>query len=110
MIPLIAHKLAAIQDVCRRHGVRRLELFGSASDQADFDPNRSDVDIIISFPPGADLGAWMARYLDIKEDLQNVLGKSVDLVMDSAIRDPLFRQEAGRMRQVVYASQDTEAA
>lgn len=38
MHPLIAAQLPAIAEVCRRHQVRRLEVFGSAARCADFNP------------------------------------------------------------------------
>lgn len=41
----------AIADVCRKHGVGRLELFGSVL-RDDFEPNRSDVDVLVEYLPG----------------------------------------------------------
>jgi hypothetical protein len=38
------------------------------------------------------------------------LGRPVELVMETALRNPLFRREADKTRQVIYAVQDTEAA
>lgn len=35
--------------ICRRFGVRRLDVFGSASRGTDFDPEHSDVDFLVEF-------------------------------------------------------------
>ena len=35
--------------LCRRYGVRRLEVFGSAARAADFDPKTSDADFLVEF-------------------------------------------------------------
>ena len=37
--------------LCRRHGVARLDVFGSAARGVDFDPARSDVDLLVEFAP-----------------------------------------------------------
>ncbi len=56
MLPLIAECRSEIAALCRRFGVRRLAVFGSAARGADFDPQRSDVDFLVEFDslePGA---------------------------------------------------------
>jgi predicted nucleotidyltransferase len=46
-------------DLCRRYGVRRLDVFGSAARGADFDVATSDVDFLVQFgPPGDDLARF----------------------------------------------------
>lgn len=110
MIRLIEQKLDSIHSICRRHQVRRLELFGSASDPSAFDPGRSDIDFIVSFAPGADLGPWMAEFFQLRDELQQSLQRPVELVMEKALRNSLFRSEAEKTRQVLYAAPDTEAA
>ena len=49
MLSLIAEHRAEIAALCRRFGVRRLAVFGSAARGADFDPARSDVDFLVEF-------------------------------------------------------------
>jgi uncharacterized protein len=99
-----------VRSACRRHGVVRLEVFGSAADADRFDPNRSDIDFIVSFSSGADLGPWIKTYFDLRDELQSILARPVELVMESAIRDPMFRQEADRTRELIYAAAKPEAA
>jgi uncharacterized protein len=110
VIPLVQQQLDAIGAACRRHGVARLDLFGSAGRAANFDPATSDVDFIVSFRPDADLGPWLAEYFDLRDEIQRVLQRPVDLVMEAAMSNALFRREAERTRQLVYAAQDTETA
>jgi predicted nucleotidyltransferase len=50
MPPLIEDNLDEIGRLCRVHGVRRLEVFGSIL-RSDFDPQRSDVDVLVEFEP-----------------------------------------------------------
>ena len=52
MLPFIEAQRAAIAELCRRFHVRRLDVFGSAARGTDFDPSRSDVDLLVSYHPG----------------------------------------------------------
>lgn len=109
MIPLSEFQ-DAIEALCRRYGVERLELFGSAASE-DFDPKRSDVDFLVRFPPNYNFGPWMSRLQEFEEQLSALLGRGVDLVMESALRNPWFRREAEKTRTVVYdASKDAKVA
>ena len=103
MIPLIEHHLDAIRALCREFEVSRLEIFGSAATD-DFDPDRSDVDFLVEFAPETDLGPWMKRYFDLKERLEQLLGRPVDLVMVGALRNPYFIRSVNESRQVLYAA------
>ena len=51
----IADKKAQLAKICRRYGVMRLEVFGSAARGADFDPATSDADFLVEFDPDSDL-------------------------------------------------------
>jgi len=79
----IADKRPALAALCRRFGVERLELFGSATRAADFDPTRSDVDFLVTFAPHSRND--LAVFADLKEALEALLGRSVDLVEREAV-------------------------
>ena len=109
MIPLLKNHLEPLKTACTRHGVARLEVFGSAADPGAFDAARSDVDFIVSFPRDTDLGPWLKVYFELRDELCRILGRPVDLIMESAMRNPLFQREANRTREVLYTAQDTKA-
>ena len=50
MTGVLEVKLGAIAAVCVRHGVVRLDAFGSAL-RDDFRPDESDVDLLVEFAP-----------------------------------------------------------
>jgi predicted nucleotidyltransferase len=79
----IAAKREAIAELCRRYGVARLEIFGSAARGVDFEPLASDVDFLVTFVPRA--RADLAVFLDLREALEALLGRSVDLVERPAV-------------------------
>ena len=83
MLADIVEKRDALAALCRRYGVTRLEVFGSAARGAGFDPNRSDADFLVTFSPVARND--LAAFADLKEALENLLGRSVDLVEREAV-------------------------
>ena len=103
MNPLIEQNLEAIRALAREYGVARLEVFGSVC-TPEFDPDRSDIDFIIEFPPDYEFGPWLTRYFDPRDRLEALLGRSVDLVMVGAMRKPSFVRSANETRQLLYAA------
>ena len=84
MHPLIEQHREEIAGLCRRFGVRRLEVFGSAARGEDFDPATSDADFLVSFDEATDRSYWK-RVTDLTEALQGLLGRPVDLVERGAV-------------------------
>lgn len=95
-----------IQRLCRQFGVQQLDLFGSAAGEG-FDAAHSDIDFVVDFGPGeqADL---FNRYFGLKESLERLCGRSVDLVMAGAMVNPHFIESVNRTRQMVYACAPAE--
>ena len=90
----------AVATVCRQLGVKRLDLFGSVTGP-DFGP-KSDIDIVVRFDRSQ--GHMFSRYFDLKERLEQIFSRSVDVVMEDAIRNPYFREAVERTRVNVYES------
>src|SRR6184192_2390265 len=65
-----------VSEFCRARGIRKLSLFGSVL-RDDFDPARSDVDVLAEFEPGALNGVGF-RYFGYGEELSAILGRKVD--------------------------------
>jgi predicted nucleotidyltransferase len=92
--------LRATRDLCVRHRVQRLDLFGSVLTDR-FDPTRSDLDMLVTFqdlPPREYADAWFG----LKEDLEALLGRDVDLVTASSLKNPFFRREVEATRRTVF--------
>jgi predicted nucleotidyltransferase len=107
MAAVLDPHIAELRELCRRFGVARLELFGSATTDA-FDPERSDLDFLVDFDANpADL---FKRYFGLKESLEVLYGREVDLVMTGALANPYFIEAVNQTRQLVYAAEDAQAA
>jgi predicted nucleotidyltransferase len=88
-----------IAEFCRRHGVRKLSLFGSIL-RNDFGPD-SDIDVLVEFGPEGtpsllDLGGMLV-------ELSEMWGRQVDLKTWGFISDRI-RPGIERERQVQYAA------
>lgn len=101
MHDLVRAHLAEIARLCRETGVHRLDLFGSALDERMTDS--SDVDCLVEFDTalGSDL---FGRYFALKEGLQRLLSRPVDLITASSLRNPYFRHEVMETKESLYAA------
>jgi predicted nucleotidyltransferase len=109
MNSVLSQLMPAIEDLCKRHGVAKLELFGSATG-SDFDPERSDFDFIAVFEdtrPGTNYGI---RFLDFIDELESVVGRSVDVLSNQPINNPYLARAVNESRQTIYESAHSQAA
>ena len=74
----IASRKAALLALCHEHKVARLQVFGSVL-RDDFNPVTSDIDFLVDFLPGSEK-PWMGEYLDLKEALEGLFSRKVDLI------------------------------
>jgi predicted nucleotidyltransferase len=90
----------AISELCRRLRVTKLDVFGSATTDS-FGPD-SDFDVLVRFErcvPGL-----FTRYFDLKEGLQAVFGRPVDVIVEDALKNPYFKLGIGQMRKNIYVA------
>lgn len=103
MIADIATHREELAALCRRFHVRRLDVFGSAARAADFDPARSDLDFLVEFEP-LEPGVYVDAFFGLKEGLEQLFAKPVDLLTAASIRNPYFRQGVERSKALLYAA------
>jgi len=99
---MFAQRRTELEALCRRYGVLRLELFGSAAtghNRAD----KSDLDFLVEFGLFPS-GGYADAYFGLLESLEGLFGESVDLVVASAIRNPYFLEAVERTKMLLYAA------
>jgi uncharacterized protein len=96
--PLITSNTAAIADICRRHRVHRLSVFGSAG-RNEFQAD-SDIDLLVEFDAQASIG--LIEYARTRQELQDLLGREIDLVTKHSLR-PELRDSILATAAVLYA-------
>ncbi len=102
MREIIAVTLPDVEELCLRLGVRRLDVFGSALGES-FDLESSDVDILVDFDTRQGFD-YFDSYFSLKEGLERIFGRPVDLVSSSSIRNPYFREQVMETRETLYAA------
>ena len=102
MDALIDLRRAEMDDLCRQLRVRSLDVFGSAA-QGRFDPSSSDVDLVVEFEPMPP-AEYAEAYFSLKEGLESLFGRPVDLLSASSIRNPYFRESVDASKVRIYAA------
>ncbi len=88
-----------VEQICRRLPVKRLGLFGSALGE-NFS-QISDVDVLVIFDSGENIDLF-DKYFELKEQLEKIFKRKVDLVVDRKFKNPVLRESIDRTRVVIY--------
>ena len=107
MFTMTDEERAAVERLCRELGVKRLDLFGSATGE-DFDPERSDLDFLVEFLPGAGK-PWMGEYSELQEGLEEIFERRADVVFAGGLRNRFFQRAALKSRRKLYETAGVEA-
>lgn len=101
MLKEIEQRKAELQVLCRQFGVKRLDLFGSAALGKDAAPR--DLDFLVDF---GDLAPteYAEAYFGLREALERMFSKPVDLVTTPSLRNPFFKQRLEQTRSLLYAA------
>ena len=95
-------QMQTITQLCIRHSVGRLAIFGSAV-TGGFRETDSDFDFTVVFESQTGLRP-ADQYFELKAALEDLLGRTVDLVVDGAVRNRFFREELDATAVVLYAA------
>lgn len=91
----------AIEALSRKYAVRRLLVFGSAGTE-HFDEATSDIDFLVEFDD-APVSRFDA-YFGLKEDLEALFGRTVDLASTAALENPYFAKSVASTSRELYAA------
>lgn len=89
-----------IAEFCQRWHITEFALFGSVL-RDDFRPD-SDIDVLVMFSSAAQWSLF--DWVDMKEELEALFGRKVDIADKEGLKNPYRRHEILRTHQVIYAS------
>ena len=89
-----------LKKYCKKHGIRKLSLFGSVL-RDDFKPE-SDVDVLVEFEAGRVVG--FIRLAAMQIELSEILGRTVDMRTPAEL-SRYFREEVSDSAEVQYAQE-----
>jgi hypothetical protein len=87
--------------LCKKYRVKQLHAFGSVLNQGTREGG--DVDFLVEFSP-EDFNGAFDRFMDLKEELEKLLGRPVDLVSARRFRNPIFEKEVKKTKRLIYAA------
>ncbi len=99
MQEIIRHNIDKINELCRRHQVKELFVFGSAS-RGEF-TSTSDIDLLVSFYP-MEFGDYADNYFTLAENLESTFNRPVDLITDKSLSNPYFIKSLHETKQKIY--------
>ena len=97
---LINDNLQKLIALCKKHKVRKLYAFGSILTSRFND--QSDVDILVDFNSEIDHDTYADNYFDFYYALSSLFGRDVDLVDESAVKNPYFKEELEETKHLIY--------
>ena len=104
MVGLVRNNIAVLQNMCRKHHVKKLYLIGSATNEDSFSSD-SDIDFLYSFNksdiPEMD---YADNYFDLLFSLQELFQRKIDLVPEDKITNPFFISSINKHKEMVYES------
>ncbi len=96
---LVEINIDKIRDLCSKHKVARLFVFGSVLTNRF--KSDSDVDFLVDFKD-VDLYNYADNYFELKFSLENIFKRNIDLLEDKAIKNPYLRQSIDSSKQLIY--------
>lgn len=88
-----------IQQLCKKHKVETLYLFGSATN--DTFTTKSDVDFLVRFKK-IELAQYFTNYISLKDKLKELFKREVDLVEEQTLRNPIFINSINKNKELIY--------
>ncbi|MGF7080637.1 nucleotidyltransferase family protein [Mucilaginibacter sp. UYCu711] len=96
---LIDNHIDSLTELCSKYNVEKMYLFGSA-----LNPNlntKSDIDFLVKFK-SIELSKYFENYINLKENLQNLFGRDVDLLEEQTLRNPILIKSINRTKELIY--------
>jgi predicted nucleotidyltransferase len=97
---LIELNIQQIIALCQRYKVKNLSVFGSILTDKFHD--KSDVDLLVNFNADHSDYDYVENYFGLKDSLENLLGREVDLLEEKGLKNKYFIQEVNRTKQLIY--------
>lgn len=102
MIDLVERHRAEVEELCRRHHVAKLEVFGSAV-TGEFRPEASDLDFLVEFGPMPP-GEYADAFFGLLHGLEDLFHRKIDLVVDQPFENRFFQRAVDKQRTLFYAA------
>lgn len=103
MLSLTNKQSTKLHDICSKHMVKNLYLFGSATNER-FDAKSSDIDLVVEFAEDLELHNYADNYFSLLKNLEQLFEKKVDLLSMKSLRNPVMIEEVEKSKIPLYAA------
>ena len=100
MHPIVEARRAEIEELCRRHHVKRLDVFGSAA-SGNFNLETSDIDFLVEFNTLEPV-PYKRAFFALLKALELVFGRKIDLVTAAMLQNPHLARSVESMKVPLY--------
>ena len=102
MIDLINNNANELRNICVKHNVSSLYLFGSAA-KGNF-KSESDLDFLVQFNDKINLLDYADNFFSMMEELEKLYGRKIDLLTVTSLKNPILKKEIGNTQIELYAA------
>jgi predicted nucleotidyltransferase len=102
MIKIIQENSVQLIEICKKHQVDALFLFGSAA-KGNFNSN-SDLDFLVQFNPGVPLMDYADNYFSLADALEFLFKSKIDLLSLKSLKNKILKQEIEKTKISLYAA------
>lgn len=96
---ILASNKEKVIELCKKHKVVSLYLFGSAT-KNNFNKD-SDIDFLVKFNT-VDLSEYFINYLSLKNSLKILLNRNIDLIEEQALKNPILINSINKSKELIY--------
>ncbi len=96
---LIENNIQKIIDLCKKHKVHKLFVFGSILTNHFSD--KSDIDLVVDFDK-AEVNDYFDNYFDFKYSLEDILGREIDLLEEQTIKNQYLKKNVDSTKTLIY--------
>lgn len=91
--------IGQIKQVCKKYKVKKFSVFGSVLTEK-FSTD-SDIDFVVDFSENDPI-KYTDLYFQLKDKLEQILNRPVDLIEERGIKNSFFKKEIDKSKVVIY--------
>jgi predicted nucleotidyltransferase len=104
---LIYEHINTITNLCKKHFVDELFVFGSIL--SDRFTEESDIDFLVKFS-SIEPSEYFDNYTSFKQELETLLKRNIDLLEIQTIKNPILKRSVNRNKTLLYGREDSKMA
>lgn len=102
MLKQIEDKMNELNDLCMKHHVESLFIFGSATTSSF--KTSSDIDFLVQFESSIDVLNYGDNFFSFQEELEKLYNRKIDLISAKSVKNPILKKQIEASKVLLYAA------